>query len=286
MRRRSPPASRAPGPAAASAPWRATASAASCWRASASTCCSIPGRAVPRALAARRRRHVRRRGARRRHRHRHRPRRGRTECVIVANDATVKGGTYYPLTVKKHLRAQEIAPQNRLPCIYLVDSGGAFLPLQDEVFPDRDHFGRIFYNQARMSARRHPAGRRGDGLLHRRRRVRPGDGRRDGDRPRHRHDLPRRPAAGEGRDRRGGDGRGARRRRRPRPHLRRRRPPGALDDEHALALAARRSSPACRGRSPSRPGTSAEPERAGATTPTSSTASCRPTRAGRTTCAR
>jgi Acetyl-CoA carboxylase, carboxyltransferase component (subunits alpha and beta) len=74
------------------------------------------------------------------------------ECMIVANDATVKGGTYYPLTVKKHLRAQEIAEQNRLPCLYLVDSGGAYLPLQDEVFPDRDHFGRIFYNQARMSA--------------------------------------------------------------------------------------------------------------------------------------
>lgn len=74
------------------------------------------------------------------------------ECMIVANDATVKGGTYYPITVKKHLRAQEIAQQNRLPCIYLVDSGGAYLPLQDEVFPDRDHFGRIFYNQANMSA--------------------------------------------------------------------------------------------------------------------------------------
>ncbi len=77
-------------------------------------------------------------------------------CVIVANDATVKGGTYYPMTVKKHLRAQEIAEQNHLPCIYLVDSGGAFLPLQDEVFPDRDHFGRIFYNQARMSGKRIP----------------------------------------------------------------------------------------------------------------------------------
>jgi len=75
------------------------------------------------------------------------------ECVVVANDATVKGGTYFPLTVKKHLRAQEVADQNHLPCIYLVDSGGAFLPLQDEVFPDREHFGRIFYNQARMSAR-------------------------------------------------------------------------------------------------------------------------------------
>ncbi|GHO51655.1 carboxyl transferase domain-containing protein [Ktedonobacter robiniae] len=78
------------------------------------------------------------------------------ECVIVANDATVKGGTYFPMTVKKHLRAQEIAEQNHLPCIYLVDSGGAYLPLQAEVFPDRDHFGRIFYNQARMSSQRIP----------------------------------------------------------------------------------------------------------------------------------
>ncbi len=74
------------------------------------------------------------------------------ECLVIANDATVKGGTYYPMTVKKHLRAQEIALQNHLPCVYLVDSGGAFLPRQDEVFPDRDHFGRIFYNQAQMSA--------------------------------------------------------------------------------------------------------------------------------------
>jgi acetyl-CoA carboxylase carboxyltransferase component len=77
--------------------------------------------------------------------------RGR-EVMVVANDATVKGGTYFPLTVKKHLRAQEIAGENRLPCVYLVDSGGAFLPLQDQVFPDRDHFGRIFYNEARLSA--------------------------------------------------------------------------------------------------------------------------------------
>ncbi len=75
------------------------------------------------------------------------------QCLVVANDATVKGGTYYPSTVKKHLRAQEIAAENRLPCIYLVDSGGAYLPLQDEVFPDREHFGRIFYNQAQMSSR-------------------------------------------------------------------------------------------------------------------------------------
>ena len=77
----------------------------------------------------------------------------RREVMIIANDATVKGGTYYPLTVKKHLRAQEVAQENFLPCIYLVDSGGAFLPMQDEVFPDREHFGRIFYNQAQMSAK-------------------------------------------------------------------------------------------------------------------------------------
>src|SRR5262245_879716 len=74
------------------------------------------------------------------------------QTVIVANDATVKGGTYFPLTVKKHLRAQEVALENRLPCVYLVDSGGAFLPLQAEIFPDREHFGRIFFNQARLSA--------------------------------------------------------------------------------------------------------------------------------------
>jgi 3-methylcrotonyl-CoA carboxylase beta subunit len=78
---------------------------------------------------------------------------GGRECVVVANDATVKGGTYYPITVKKHLRAQTVAAENHLPCIYLVDSGGAFLPMQDEVFPDRDHFGRIFFNQANLSAR-------------------------------------------------------------------------------------------------------------------------------------
>src|SRR3954465_3466108 len=79
-------------------------------------------------------------------------RHGGRECVGIANDGTVKGGTYFPMTVKKHLRAQEIAPENRLPCLYLVDSGGAVLPAQDEVFPDREHFGRIFYNQANLSA--------------------------------------------------------------------------------------------------------------------------------------
>ena len=106
---------------------------------------------LPRALGARRLGDVRRPGAVRRDLTGIGVIEGR-ECVLVANDATVKGGTYFPLTVKKHLRAQEIAEQNRLPCIYLVDSGGAFLPLQAEVFPDRDHFGRIFYNQARLSA--------------------------------------------------------------------------------------------------------------------------------------
>ena len=81
---------------------------------------------------------------------------GGRECVVVANDATVKGGTYYPMTVKKHLRAQQVAAENHLPCVYLVDSGGAFLPLQDDVFPDREHFGRIFFNQANLSARQIP----------------------------------------------------------------------------------------------------------------------------------
>ena len=80
----------------------------------------------------------------------------RQECALIANDATVKGGTYFPLTVKKHLRAQQIALENRLPCLYLVDSGGAFLPMQADVFPDADDFGRIFYNQAQMSAARIP----------------------------------------------------------------------------------------------------------------------------------
>nr|WP_278258098.1 carboxyl transferase domain-containing protein [Nocardioides convexus] len=122
-------------------------------------------------------------------------------ALVVANDATVKGGTYYPLTVKKHLRAQAIAAENDLPCVYLVDSGGAFLPMQDEVFPDREHFGRIFFNQANMSARGIPQARRGDGLVHRGWRLRPRDVGRDRDRQGAGHDLPRRPAAGEGRDR-------------------------------------------------------------------------------------
>ena len=148
------------------------------------------------------------------------------ECVIVANDATVKGGTYYPMTVKKHLRAQEIARQNRLPCIYLVDSGGANLPNQDEVFPDRDAFRPHLLQPGDHVGRGHPADRRGHGLVHRGRRLRAGDVGRSDHRQEPGHDLPGRPAAGEGGDRRGGDGRGSGRRRRAHPDLRRRRPSG------------------------------------------------------------
>ena len=161
------------------------------------------------------------------------------ECVIVCNDSTIKGGTYYPMTVKKHLRAQEIARENRLPCIYLVDSGGANLPHQTEVFPDREHFGRIFYNQAQPVRARHSADRRGDGLLHRRRRLCAGDVGRDHHREEAGHDLPRRAAAGEGRDRRGGVGGGPRRRRRACAQVRRRRSSTPTNDEHALAIARR-----------------------------------------------
>ena len=177
--------------------------------------------------------------------------------MIVANDATVKGGTYFPLTVKKHLRAQEVAEQNSLPCIYLVDSGGAFLPLQDEVFPDRDHFGRIFFNQARMSAKGIPqiaavmgsctAGGayvpamsdetiivKGTGTI-----------------------FIGGPAAREGGDRAGRDRGGARRRGRPRAALRRRRP---LRDERRARPRARPlgSSATCTG-ARRRPGTSPSP---------------------------
>ena len=111
------------------------------------------------------------------------------QCMVVANDATVKGGTYYPMTVKKHLRAQEIAEQNHLPCIYLVDSGGAFLPKQDEVFPDRDHFGRIFFNQANMSAKGIPQVGDGDGLVHGGRGLYAGHERRDRHRAQPGHDF-------------------------------------------------------------------------------------------------
>ena len=190
------------------------------------------------------------------------------ECVIVANDATVKGGTYFPLTVKKHLRAQEIAEQNRLPCIYLVDSGGAFLPLQAEVFPDRDHFGRIFFNQARHVGARDPADRVRDGLVHRRRRLRAGDERRDDHRPRHRDDLHRRPAAREGGDRPGRDRRGARRRRRP--HAAARASPTTTRPRTSTrSRSAARSSRTCTRRAPSRRGRSPSRSRPPPTRPSS-----------------
>ena len=146
--------------------------------------------------------------------------------MIVANDATVKGGTYYPMTVKKHLRAQEIAAAHRLPCCYLVDSGGAYLPLQDQVFPDRDHFGRIFFNQARMSEAGIPqlsavmgsstAGGAYVPAMSDETVIVRDQG----------HHLPRRAAIGTGRHRRGRLRRRARGRRRPRPPVGRRRPPG------------------------------------------------------------
>ena len=240
-----------------------------------------PGRAVPRALAAGRRGALRRRRARRGHRHRRRRVSRAASASIVANDATVKGGTYYPMTVKKHLRAQEIALHNRLPCIYLVDSGGAFLPMQDEVFPDREHFGRIFFNQATMSERGDPADRLRDGLVHGRRRLRAGDERRDGDRPRAGHDLPRRPAAGEGRDRRGGHRRGARRRRRARAHL------AASSTTWPTTTSTRwrscaRSSPRCAER-PRRRGSAARRAEPPAVDPSDSSTSSRSTRARPTT---
>ena len=123
------------------------------------------------------------------------------EVLVVANDATVKGGTYFPMTIKKHIRAQEIALENRLPCVYLVDSGGIFLPQQAGTFPDKEHFGRIFYNQARLLGPRHPPDRGRHGIVHGGRRLRAGDVRRGGHRPGPGHDFHRRPAAGQGRDR-------------------------------------------------------------------------------------
>ena len=206
------------------------------------------------------------------------------EVMVVVNDATVKGGTYYPLTVKKHLRAQEIALQNNLPCVYLVDSGGANLPNQDEVFPDREHFGRIFYNQANMSAAGIPqiacvmgsctaGGAYVPAMSDESIMVQqPGD------------DLPRRPAAGEGGDRRGSDGRRPRRRGRPHAAIRRRRPLRHGRRPRAGDCAADRQEPE-----------SEEADRARSQkaafrrlyrSAMSSTASCRRTRASPTTCAR
>ena len=224
------------------------------------------------------------RSRQRRDRHRHRP----------GQRARVRGGRQRRDGQGRHLLPDDgqEAPAgaggrratNRLPCIYLVDSGGAFLPMQDEVFPDREHFGRIFFNQANLSAARIPQIAVGDGLVHGRRRLRAGDVRRDGDRPQPGHDLPRRPAAGEGGDRRGRHGRGARRRRRARPHLRRGRPPRRRRRARAGASCARSSA-----RCERRTGPSLWPAHgggAGRGPGTGCTTSCRPTPARRTTSAR
>ena len=156
--------------------------------------------------------------------------------MVVANDATVKGGTYYPLTVKKHLRAQEIAARCELPCVYLVDSGGAFLPLQAEVFPDRDHFGRIFRNQAVMSARGIPQLAAVMGMCTAGGAYVPRDERRGRHRRGHRDHLPGRPAPGEGRHRRGGESRGTRRRPGPTPSVPGWRTTSAEDDAAAIRI--------------------------------------------------
>jgi 3-methylcrotonyl-CoA carboxylase beta subunit len=159
------------------------------------------------------------------------------ECVIVANDATVKGGTYYPMTVKKHLRAQDIARENRLPVSTWSTAAAPSCRKQDEVFPDRDHFGRIFYNQASSRRSRHPAIACRHGLLHRRRGLCAGHVRREHHRAQPGHDLSRRPAAGEGGHGRGGQRRGPRRCRRAQPPVRRHRPL-RQNDAHALGIAA------------------------------------------------
>ena len=165
------------------------------------------------------------------------------ECVIVCNDSTIKGGTYYPMTVKKHLRAQEIARENRLPCIYLVDSGGANLPHQTEVFPDREHFGRIFYNQATLSSLGIPQIAVVMGSCTAGGAYVPAMSDETIIVARAGHHLPRRPAAGEGRDRRGGVGRGPGRRRRACAEIRRRRPYGGRRRACAVARPPHRRQP-------------------------------------------
>ncbi len=171
-------------------------------------------------------------------------------CVIVANDATVKGGTYYPMTVKKHLRAQEIALENRLPCVYLVDSGGAFLPAPGGRLPGSRALRADLLQPGPDVGGGDPAGRARDGLVDRGRGVRAGDVRRDGDRQGHRHDLPRRPAAGEGRHGRGGLRRGPRRRGGPRPGVGRRRPRGPRRRARDRARSVDRPAPGAEGPEP------------------------------------
>ena len=179
------------------------------------------------------------------------------ECVIVANDATVKGGTYFPLTVKKHLRAQEIAEQNHLPCIYLVDSGGAFLPAAGRGLPGPRALRPDLLQPGPHVGEGDSADRRGHGLVHGRRRLRPGDERRDDHRQGHRHDLHRRPAAREGRDGPGRDRGGARRRRRAHAALRAsptttRRPTSTRSRSSARSSATSTAARRRRGTSPSR----------------------------------
>ena len=205
------------------------------------------------------------------------------ECVIVCNDSTIKGGTYYPMTVKKHLRAQEIARENRLPCIYLVDSGGANLPHQTEVFPDREHFGRIFYNQATMSAAGIPQIAVVMGSCTAGGAYVPAMADETIIVQRAGHDLPRRPAAGEGGDRRGGVGGGAWRRRRACAQIRRRRSHGRRRCACAGAGAPHRRQPQheeeCRH-------SADRLARSEIRRDANSTASCRRTCASNTTCAR
>ena len=206
------------------------------------------------------------------------------ECVVVANDATVKGGTYYPMTVKKHLRAQEVALHNRLPCIYLVDSGGAFLPHAGRGLPRPRALRPDLLQPGHDVEGGHPADRRRPRLVHRRRRLRAGDERRGGDRPRPGHDLPRRPAAGEGGDRRGRHRRGARRRRPAQPGQRGHRPPGRRRRARAADRPPDRRHP--RPARVRRPWDVEPTEEPRVRRRSRSTRSCRPTRARPTTSAR
>ena len=204
--------------------------------------------------------------------------------MIVANDATVKGGTYYPLTVKKHLRAQEIALENRLPCLYLVDSGRRVPAAAGRGLSGSGALRADLLQPGAAVGSPHPAGRAGHGILHGRRRVRSRHVRRDRDREGHRHDLPGRAAAGEGGDGRGGDGRGARRGRgahRPNRAL----PTTTPSTTSMPSPSAARSFATWPGASRIRRGTSAS-RASHRSHPRSSTASSRPTRASPTTCAR
>ncbi len=242
-----------------------------------------PGAPFLELLAAGRPRALRRRGAGRGDHHRASVASSGRECVIVANDATVKGGTYYPMTVKKHLRAQEIALQNRLPCIYLVDSGGAFLPSPGRGLPRPRALRPDLLQPGDDVGPGHPPDRRGDGLVHGGRRLRPGDERRDGDRAQPGHDLPRRAAAGEGGHRRGGHRRGTRRRRAALAHLGRHRPSRRRRRAtrcRSSATSSRRSrrAPRCRGSGPR--------SRRRRSIPSSCSASSRPICASPTTRAR